>query len=84
MLAGFSDKDEMLQDQTEIMSWIKENGLKDKANDKTLVSNVARTIYGWNEARRRQSTGTWFVLAEYVVVNTAIFMSAFESHLYAL
>ena len=39
----------MLQDQTEIMGWFEENGLKDKANNKTSVLNVTMTIYGGND-----------------------------------
>ena len=51
----------MFDNEETIKQWIKERGGKDY--DGHVVSDVARTIHGWNEARRRQSTGTRLVLA---------------------
>ena len=56
LLAGFSEKSQMFDNEETIKQWIKERGGKDY--DGHVVSDVARTIHGWNEARRRQSTGT--------------------------
>ena len=46
----------MFDSEETIKTWVNARGLE--AYDGDVVSDVVATIHGWNEARKRQSTGT--------------------------